>query len=307
MATRDIITLASPASPDFPEWVEPMAATLTQERFAGADWTFERKFDGIRLVAFKQGGDVRLYSRTRNPQTLPGIARAIAALPVRDAILDGELTWETGHIGYHVFDVLWIDGRDVRRLTLTARRALLAALPLCAPLHCIQELTDAEPWERARREGWEGVIAKRRDSPYEHRRSKHWLKMKCELAQDFVVGGFTDPQGGRAGLGALLVGYFEGDDFVFAGKVGTGFDTKLLTELRAQLDATRVEATPFTKATGLPRVRASWVEPQIVVHVAFIEWTVHSKLRHSRLLAVRTGTPVRTVVRMQTPAARGPS
>ena len=106
------------------------------------------------------------------------------------------------------------------------------------------------------------MIAKRRDSPYEHKRSKHWLKMKCELSHDFVVGGFTDAQGARVGLGALLVGYFEGDDFVFAGKVGTGFDTKLLTELRARFDAMELAKTPFTKAKGLPRVRAHWVRPE---------------------------------------------
>ena len=122
--------------------------------------------------------------------------------------------------------------------------------------------------------------------------------MKCELAQDFVVGGFTDPQGARVGLGALLVGYYDGDDFVFAGKVGTGFDTKLLTDLRARFDAIEIATTPFTKATGLPRVRAHWVRPEIVVHVAFIEWTVHTKLRHSRLLGVRADVgALRDVVR----------
>ena len=284
--------------PPFPEWVEPMAATLTQERFRGAEWTFERKFDGIRLVAFKQGADVRLFSRTRRPQHLPAVASAIASLPVKDAILDGEMTWDSGRAAYNLFDVLWLD-RDVRSLTLAARRALLAALPLRAPLRLVQELDDAEPWERARVEGWEGVIAKRRDSVYEHRRSKHWLKMKCELSQDFVVGGFTDPQGGRVGLGALLVGYFEGADFVFAGKVGTGFDTALLTELRARLDATELEKAPFTKATGLPRVRAHWVRPDVVVHVAFVEWTVHGKLRHSRLLEVRAGKRARDVGRVR--------
>ena len=157
------------------------------------------------------------------------------------------------------------------------------------------------------------MIAKRRDSPYEHKRSKHWLKMKCELSHDFVVGGFTDAQGKRVGLGALLVGYFDGDDFVFAGKVGTGFDTKLLTELRARFDAMELEKTPFTKAKGLPRVRAhwvrptlvaevsfaEWVRPEVVVRVAFIEWTVHTKLRHSRLLSVRTDVRPRDVVREQ--------
>jgi len=219
MGDSDLIA----ARPPFPDWIAPMAATLTQERFAGGDWSFERKFDGIRLVAFKQGADVRLYSRTRNLQHLPAVTAAIANLPVDDVILDGEMTWD-GRTAYHVFDIIWIDGHDVTRLTLTERRALLTALPLAAPLRHVHEIHDAEPWERARREGWEGVIAKRRDAPYETKRSKHWLKMKCELMHDFVVGGFTDPQGTRVGFGALLVGYYEGDDFVFAGKVGTGLD-----------------------------------------------------------------------------------
>src|SRR5215207_9745791 len=155
---------------EFPEWIEPMAATLTQERFTGAEWTFERKFDGIRLIAFKQGSEVRLYSRTRNPRTLPAIEVAIAALPVDDVILDGELTWDSGEVAYHLFDVVWIDGRDVARLTLAERRMLLTALPLTAPLHHVIALDVAEPWEHARIEGWEGVIAKRLDSPYQERR-----------------------------------------------------------------------------------------------------------------------------------------
>ena len=273
-----------------------MAATLTQERFTGAEWTFERKFDGIRLIAYKNGTDVRLYSRLRNLQHLPAVAAVIEALPVHDLILDGELAWDREG-GFHVFDVLWIDGRDVTSLPLTERRKLLTKLPLRAPLYRVKPLDEKEPWEHARVEGWEGVIAKRLDSPYEHKRSKHWLKMKCELAQEFVVGGFTDPQGGRVGLGALLVGYYEGDDLVFAGKVGTGFDTKLLTGLRARLDASAIETTPFTKATGLPRVRQHWVTPEIVVNVAFIEWTDHGKLRHSRLLSVVEGKNPHDIVK----------
>jgi bifunctional non-homologous end joining protein LigD len=121
--------------------------------------------------------------------------------------------------------------------------------------------------------------------------------MKCEASQEFVVGGFTDPQGARVGLGALLVGYYEGDDFVFAGKIGTGFDTKLLLDLRRRLDAIEVPHSPFTKAKGLPRLRAHWVRPQLVVQVAFIEWTVHGKLRHPRLVAVRTDKTARDVGR----------
>jgi bifunctional non-homologous end joining protein LigD len=263
-----------------------MAATLTQERFSGPEWIFERKLDGIRLLAFKQGKDVRLYSRNRLPQNMPSIAEAVASLPVRDAILDGEVTWDRA-TAYHVFDVIWLDGRDVRRLPLDERRALLKSLPLIEPLVRVNELNDEKPWDRACTEGWEGVIAKRRDSVYEHRRSPYWLKMKCEVFQDLIVGGFTDPQGGRVGLGALLVGYNEGSDLVFAGKVGTGFDTKMLVDLRKRLDEIEIPTAPFTKAKGLPRVRAHWVRPEVVVSVGFIEWTVHKKLRHPRLLEIR--------------------
>jgi bifunctional non-homologous end joining protein LigD len=272
-----------------------MAATLTQDRFVGPEWIFERKLDGIRVLAFKQGSDVRLLSRNRLPQTLPAIAKTIADLPVPDVILDGEVTWDS-QTAFHVFDILWVDGRDVTSLPLHARQELLRALPLQLPLHRVAAIDDPEPWELACREGWEGVIAKRRDSRYEHRRSPHWLKMKCESSQSFVVGGFTDPQGGRVGLGALLVGYFEGGDFVFAGKVGTGFSTRLLLDLRARLDAIEIAGAPFTRSTGLPRVRAHWTRPEIVVDVAFIEWTVHGKLRHSRLLG-SSNRPPRDVVK----------
>ena len=280
----------------FPEWIKPMAATLTQERFTGPEWIFERKFDGIRLLAYKNGSDVRLYSRNRLPQNIPALAQAIAQLPHRQLILDGEITW-SGPLSYSVFDIMWLDGQDVTTLPLEGRRALLSRLPLSLPMQLVEALDDEAPWERAEREGWEGVIAKRRGSIYESRRSPHWLKMKCELGQEFVVGGFTDPQGKRVGLGALLVGYYESDDFLFAGKIGTGFDTKLLLDLRAQLDRLEIEKPPFTQTKGLPRLRAHWVTPTIVVQVGFIQWTVHGKLRHPRLLGVRTDKEPREVVK----------
>ena len=281
-----------------PDWLEPMAATLTQERFAGPDWLFERKFDGIRLIAYKQDRDVRLYSRNRLLQRLPEVERAVAALPVDDVVLDGEVAWD-GRSSYHVFDIVWLNGKSTTGLPLEERRALLERLDFKAPLARVPLLDDPAPWERAKREGWEGVIAKRRGSPYEHRRSKHWLKMKCEASQEFVVGGFTDPQGGRVGLGALLIGYYDDGDFVFAGKIGTGFDTKLLLDLRRRLDAIELPASPFTRSKGLPRLRAHWVKPVIVVQVGFIEWTVHGKLRHPRLLGVRHDKDPRDVVREQ--------
>jgi ATP-dependent DNA ligase len=263
-----------------------MAATLTQERFSGPEWIFERKFDGIRLLAYKKGNDVQLFSRNHLPQNIPAVQQPIERLPHHELILDGEITWPGSKIAYHVFDIMWIDGRNVTTLPLEERRELLAQLPFEEPLHHVTLIDEPSPWERAEREGWEGVIAKRRGSIYEHRRSKQWLKMKCELSENFLIGGFTDPQGKRVGLGALLVGYHKDNDFVFAGKIGTGFDTKLLLDLREQLNKIEIPKAPFTVAKGLPRLRAHWVQPQITVKVGFIEWTVHGKLRHPRLLAV---------------------
>lgn len=289
-------------STEFPEWLEPMAATLTRERFNDAQWLFERKLDGIRLIAFKHGQQVRLLSRNRLPQnaSYPAVVAAVEALPVDDLILDGEATgvWgKQGEVSYHVFDLLWLDGSDLTALPLDRRRERLESLPLSAPLQRVERIEHAAPWQLACDEGWEGVIAKRRDSAYEHRRSPHWLKMKCEASQELVVGGFTDPKGERAGLGALLLGYFEGDDFVFAGKLGTGFDTKLLLQLRERLDALLQPQAPFTRATGLPRSGMHWVRPELVVQVAFMEWTSHGKMRHPRLLGLRVDKAAREVTR----------
>jgi bifunctional non-homologous end joining protein LigD len=279
-----------------PDWLDPMAATLTQERFAGGDWSFERKFDGIRLLAYKRYRAVQLYSRNRLRQNIPNIAAAVAALPAKELILDGEVSWDR-RSEYHIFDILWLDGERTTSLPLEERRALLKRFKLSPPLRKVELLRDDEPWERARREGWEGVIAKRTGSPYEHKRSKFWLKMKIEASQELVVGGFTDPQGARVGLGALLVGYYDDDDFVFAGKIGTGFNSKMLIDLRRRLDAIEIAASPFTKATGLPRRRAHWVTPSIVVQVSFIEWTANNKLRHPRLIGVRFDKTATDVVR----------
>jgi bifunctional non-homologous end joining protein LigD len=285
-----------------PEWIEPMAATLTDKRFKDPAWTFERKLDGIRVLAHKNGAKVELWSRNRLPLTAnyPAAAEAIAKLPVDTVILDGEAAWAWGRLGradYHVFDIPFLDGRDLRELPLTERRTHLRSLKLKMPLAMVPELDIDAPWEHACQEGWEGVIAKRRDSPYESRRSPHWLKMKCEATQELVIGGFTDPQGARVGLGALLVGYYDKDEFVFAGKVGTGFDTKLLTSLRERLDKLAVEKPPFSRGAGLPKLRTHWVKPQIVVQVAFTEWTPGDKLRHPRLLGLRPDKRARDVVR----------
>jgi len=277
-----------------PTWLVPMAATLTTERFTAPGWTFERKFDGIRMLAFKQGHEVRLLSRNRLSLTesYPLVAAAVAKLPVDQAILDGEANWSQGRqsdADYHVFDVLWLNHRDLTGLPLKERRSALHTIPFRLPIAIVESLDDERPWERACRDGWEGVIAKRLDSRYEHRRSKQWLKMKCESTGTFLVSGFTDPQGTRIGLGALLLGHLRNGALEYAGKVGTGLDTRQLLELRERLEGLTVPHPPFKDVKGLPRVRTHWVRPEIEVQVAFIEWTAHGKLRHPRLVGEARG------------------
>ena len=287
-----------------PDWLEPMAATLTEERFSGPEWIFEQKFDGIRGLAFRKGGSVTIYSRNHLPQHRPDIVAVLQKLDCRECIIDGELSWHEQKSGYDVFDILWLDGRDLTGLGLMERRTILRTLLRTLPrtkgrtlVRVTAEVTGEKPWEKACRDGWEGVIAKRRDSKYEHRRSKQWLKMKCEASQELVVGGFTDPQGSRVGYGALLVGYYDGDDFVFAGKVGTSQGVAALKEMRAKLDALEVAKSPFTRAVGLPKKGAHFVKPKIVVQVQFLEWTGGDKMRHARLIGVRTDKKPRECVR----------
>jgi bifunctional non-homologous end joining protein LigD len=248
-----------------PDWLEPMAATLTQDRFIGHDWLFERKFDGIRLLAYKCGSDVQLYSRNRLPQHLPALAGAIANLPVHEVILDGEVTWDGGS-AYHVFDILWLNGRAVTALPLEDRRALLQELPFEPPMQRVELVEDQTPWERARREGWEGVIAKRRGSPYEHRRSKHWLKMKCETSHEFVVGGFTDPQG-RRGSCCRSSATMKRTPSSLPEIRHRLRHTKLLLDLRTRLDAIELPDRRYDRQ-GLPRLRAHWCVLEIVVQIA---------------------------------------
>src|SRR5437868_14918523 len=139
----------------FPEWVVPMAATLTEQRFTGPEWIFERKYDGIRLLAFRKGKTVRLLSRNQLPQSYPRVSAVIGALPVHQVILDGEVDWGDRNVEYHVFDILWLNGRDLMRLPLIERRAILHDLGLADPLCSVPEITGDKPWERACCEGWE--------------------------------------------------------------------------------------------------------------------------------------------------------
>src|SRR5215213_6132245 len=288
-----------------------MKAVLTQERPAGPDWVFERKLDGIRCLAVKDGGRTRLYSRNELSlqDRYAGLATVLDADPSDGYVIDGEAVsfvggrdrfgGEGGELFYYVFDVLFADGRDVRSLPLEDRRSVLEAmLGWGDPLRITEQMTGdgAALLARACEDGWEGLIAKRRGTPYVSTRSRDWLKLKCTRAQELVIGGFTAPRGSRTDLGALLVGHFEGGRFRYAGKVGTGFTRATLHDLSERLAPLKRESSPFEPEKGVPR-GATWVEPELVAQVAFMEWTPDGRLRHPSFLGVRFDKPAREVTR----------
>jgi len=199
----------------------------------------------------------------------------------------------------YVFDVLFAGGRDVRSLRLEERREILEGLLRWSdPVRPTEQMTGdgATLLVEACRDGWEGLIAKRLGTPYVSTRSRDWLKLKCTRAQELVIGGFTAPRGSRTDLGALLVGHFAGDRLRYAGKVGTGFSRATLRELAEALAPLVRETSPFEPEKGIPRA-ATWVEPELVAQIAFMEWTSDGRLRHPSFLGVRFDKPAREVVR----------
>jgi len=294
-----------------PEYATPMKAVLTADRPAGAEWVFERKLDGIRCLAVKDGGRTRLYSRNElslNDRYAP-LAAALDADPADGFVIDGEAVSfvdgrdrfgaEGGERFYYVFDVLFAGGRDVRDLPLEERRTVLEGLLAWSdPLRTTEQVSGdgADLLAEACRDGWEGLIAKRVGTAYRSTRSRDWLKLKCTRAQELVIGGFTAPQGSRTDLGALLVGHFEGDQLRYAGKVGTGFTHATLRELAGKLAPLVRETSPFEFEKGIPRA-ATWVEPELVAQIAFMEWTGDGRLRHPSFLGLREDKPAREVIR----------
>jgi DNA ligase D-like protein (predicted ligase) len=289
-----------------------MKAVLTAERPAGAEWVFERKLDGIRCLAVKDGGRTRLYSRNElslNDRYAP-LAAALDADPADSFVIDGEAVafvggrdrfggGEGGELFYYVFDVLYANSCDLRSQPLEGRRAVLdGMLRWRDPLRMTEQMTGdgAALLADACRDGWEGLIAKRLGTPYVPTRSRHWLKLKCTRSQELVIGGFTAPRGSRTDLGALLVGHFQGRRLHYAGKVGTGFTRATLRDLSERLAPLARESSPFEPEKGIPRA-ATWVKPELVAQIAFMEWTPDGRLRHPSFLGLRFDKPAREVVR----------
>jgi bifunctional non-homologous end joining protein LigD len=306
--------------------VEPMKAKLTDRPFSDPAWVFERKLDGIRTIVRAGDGAVTLISRTGKPlhSAYPELVEALEAEPADNFVADGEIvafdgkrtSFERlqGRMGVHdprlarltgipvflyLFDLLEFEGHDLTGLPLRERkRALRRAFSFHGPLRYTPHRDEhgEEFFREACAKGWEGLIAKRADSPYAHGRSSDWLKLKCSYEQELVIGGYTPPQGSRKHFGALLVGYYEDDELRYAGKVGTGYSEKTLADLGARLRSLEIPRSPFTSGSGLPR-NARWVKPCLVGQFAFGEWTRDGKLRHARYLGLREDKRPREVVR----------
>ena len=288
-----------------------MLATLSPSIVEGPEWVFEEKYDGIRAVASRERGDVKIWSRTLQDLTggFPHVVEAVRALSAGDLTVDGELV-ALDHEGvsrfqllqrrgiagasptrYAVFDLLEQDGRSLMSRPLSERRAALEALlrQRTAPLFVSRRLVrdGKAAYREAERLGWEGIIAKDERSQYQPGiRSPLWRKVKVRKESEFVIGGYTAPQGGRQHLGALLVGLYDGPKLRFVGKVGTGFTQETLDMLATKLERLRTDRSPFDPE---PRPKdATWVRPRLVAQIVYAEWTADGKLRQPAFLGLRT-------------------
>jgi bifunctional non-homologous end joining protein LigD len=317
-----------------PHEVAPELATLVSAPPEGEHWLHEIKFDGYRALCEVRRGKARLLTRRGKDWSdrFAPVAAAAAALPVDSAVLDGEVTvllpdgktsfqalqesfGDGGGHGerqgspmiYFAFDLLYLDGWDLRPAPLQARKDLLFRLLEAAGAtagegvirwsdHVTGQGQDF--FRQACRYGLEGIVSKRGDLPYHSGRGKDWLKVKCLQRQEMVIGGFTDPEGARAGLGALLLGVYEGERLLYAGKVGTGFSAKTLLELRRRLERIARRTPPFANPPRGAEARgAHWVEPKLVCEVAFTEWTRDGNLRHPAFQGLREDKDPREVRR----------
>jgi len=309
---------------DHPDWVDPMLAVLTENRFSDPGWLFERKLDGERLLVFRDGDRVRLMTRNRNlvNDTYPELQEAVAGQAVRDFVADGEVVAFDGRntsfsrlqrrmqikdprdarssgvaVYLYLFDILHLEGHDVTREPLRERKSILRrALRFEDPLRFAQHRNESGEayFAEACKKGWEGLIAKDAGAAYVHGRSSKWLKFKCARGQEMVICGFTMPEGRREGFGALVLGYYEDERLRYAGRVGTGFDDDFLSEFRARLERIRRDTPPFDEDVD---DEACWVRPELVAEIGFTEWTSAGRLRHPRFLGLRRDKPAREVVR----------
>jgi len=284
--------------------VSPMLATLVAAPFDKPGWVYEEKYDGDRILAYKEGDRVRLLSRNGKDRTdrFPDIAAAIRALRPATLLLDGEvvildrkgvsrfqfLQQEHGEPVYAVFDCLFCEGKDLRREPLSARRAVMAeaigSSQTLVPSHRLAS-NGLEAFRAAKRLGYEGLVAKDLSSPYVEARTRQWLKVKVHQEDEFVIAGYTKPAGTREHLGALLLGAYDGGRLRYVGKVGTGFDRRTLAALHEKF---RPLVTSRSALVDPPRQKGViFLAPRLIAQVSFQEWTADQKLRQPVFLGLR--------------------
>jgi bifunctional non-homologous end joining protein LigD len=318
-----------------PDFVEPMKAKLVGSMPSGGNWIYEIKFDGYRALALRGGSETRVLSR--NQKDLGGkfteVTESLAALDVQDAVIDGEIvaldekgrssfqllqSFDMGQerppIVFYAFDLLQLNGKDLQGLPIEERKAKLEELLKKPPgvIRYSASFTKDIPelLDRAGKLGLEGLIGKRSGSRYEAgRRTGAWIKIKLHLEQEFVIGGFTEPEGSRKYFGAVLVGFYEGAKLKFAGRVGTGFSEKLLSSLYSELNKIRIDKCPFYNLpaagrnrwdqglTAAEMKRCHWVRPAMVCQIKFTEWTRDDRLRQPVFLGTREDKNAKEVVR----------
>lgn len=284
--------------------VRPMLATLVPQPFDRPGWVYEEKYDGDRILAYKEGSRARLLSRNGKDRTerFPRIAAAIALLQPETLLLDGEvvvfdrqgisrfqlLQQEQGEPVYVVFDCLYCAGTDLRREPLSVRRSVMErSLVPCSALMPSRKLATngLEAFRIAKRKGYEGLVAKDPSSPYVEARATHWLKVKVHQEEEFVIAGYTQPTGSREHFGALLLGGYHQGRLHFVGKVGTGFDRRTLAALHGKF---RPLVRTHSALADPPRGKGLvFLEPRLIAQVSFQEWTADSKLRQPVFLGLR--------------------
>ena len=315
-----------------PDRVSPQLATLVSTPPTSKGWAYEIKFDGYRILARCEGGRAQLFTRNDNDWTakMESLAREVSLLPVKTAWLDGEVavlgddglpkfnalqnafdSAGTEHIVYFVFDVLYLNGRDLRGLAFRERRAVLEQLfadydPPRVRLSQTFDADGASVLQSACKMGLEGVIAKRLNAPYRSARTDAWLKVKCQLRQEFVIGGFTVRSGAAREIGSLLLGvYDQNGGLRSAGSVGTGWDAATAEAILRQLEKLEVPISPFapdyapTKGRWSKRAKGSerWVQPTTVAEVSFVEWTPDGSIRHPTFRGMRKDKPAKSIRR----------
>jgi DNA ligase D-like protein (predicted ligase) len=307
-------------------FIPPMLATLVEKPFSSSEWIYEKKFDGVRCIACKKDNKVTLYSRNKKSMnsSFPEIVEALENIKKKDFVIDGEIVaFDRGitsfsklqqrihlknplasviknvKVYYYIFDILIDQGEDLRKKSIIERKKILKEnFSFSNKLRFSQfcRKNGIKYFLEAKKNGLEGVIAKRNESKYISKRCGDWLKFKCVNQQEFIIIGYTEPQRSRVGFGSILIGYYKNKNLHYAGKVGTGFNQKVLCDLKKKLSRLELKESPI-KNEKIKGRGITWIKPSLIAQVGFSEWTKDGKLRHPRFLGIRKDKPIKSIER----------